>query len=72
MITGTISFLGRDEIEAILESYNGHPSSSVSSKTDVVIVGENAGSKYEKAKALGIPIWDEEKLYSILKDLGEI
>lgn len=72
VITGTISFLGRDEIEAILESYNGHPSSSVSSKTDVVIVGENAGSKYEKAKALGIPIWDEEKLYSILKDLGEI
>lgn len=72
VITGTISFLGRDEIEAILESYNGHPSSSVSSKTDVVIVGENAGSKYEKAKALGIPIWNEEKLYSILKDLGEI
>ena len=72
VITGTISFMGRDEIEKIIESYGGHPSSSVSSKTDVVIVGDKPGSKADKARDLGIEIWDEEKLYSILTDLGEI
>ena len=72
VITGTISFMGRDEIEGIIESYGGHPSSSVSSKTDVVIVGDKPGSKADKARNLGIEIWDEEKLYSILKDLGEL
>ncbi len=72
VVTGTISFMGRDEIEKIIESYGGHASGSVSSKTDVVIVGENPGSKETKAKELGILIWDEEHLYSVLKDLGEI
>jgi len=72
VVTGTISFMGRDEIERVLESYGGAPSSSVSSKTDVVIVGEKAGSKEAKARSLGIEIWDEEKLYSVFKDLNEI
>ncbi len=72
VVTGTISFMGRDEIERIIESYGGKASSSVSSKTDVVIVGENPGSKETKARELQIPIWDEEKLYTILKELGEI
>lgn len=72
VVTGTISFMGRDEIESILSNYGGHPSSSVSSKTDVVIVGEKAGSKETKARELGIEIWDEEKLYSVFKDLDEV
>ena len=72
VVTGTISFMGRDEIERIIESYGGQASGSVSSKTDVVIVGEKAGSKETKARELGIPIWDENALYNVFKELGEI
>jgi len=72
VVTGTISFMGRDEIESIIENYGGQASGSVSKKTDVVIVGEKAGSKETKARDLGIEIWNEGQLYSIFKDLGEI
>ncbi len=72
VVTGTISFMGRDEIEHIIENYGGQASSSVSKKTDIVIVGENAGSKETKAKELKIPIWNEEQLYKVLKDLNEV
>lgn len=72
VITGTISFMGRDEIKRIIEKYDGSAIGSVSKKTDVVIVGENPGSKYDKAKSLGITIWDEEDLRNILTELGEL
>ena len=72
VVTGTISFMGRDEIENIIENYGGHASGSVSSKTDVVIVGEKPGSKADKAKELGIEIWDEGTLYSLFEELGEV
>ncbi len=72
VITGTISFMTRDEIEKILDKYGAKPSSSVSSKTDFVIVGDSPGSKYQKAVDLNIPIWDEEHLRSVLTDLKEI
>lgn len=72
VITGTISFMKREEIEKILDSYGAKPSTSVSSKTDFVIVGDSPGSKYQKAMDLKIPIWDEEHLRSILIDLEEI
>ena len=72
VVTGTISFMGRDEIEHVLESYGGKASSSVSSKTDVVIVGDSPGNKADKAKELNIPIWDEGKLYSIFDELNVI
>ncbi len=72
VVTGTISFMGRDEIEQILENYGAKSSSSVSSKTDFVIVGANPGSKYQKALDLKIDIWDEEKLRSVLEDLKEL
>ena len=72
VITGTISFMGRDEIKKIIEKYDGSAIGSVSKKTDVVIVGENPGSKYDKAKSLGITIWDEEDLRNILTELGEL
>ena len=72
VVTGTISFMGRDEIEHIIDSYGGTASGSVSSKTNVVIVGDNPGSKATKARDLGIEIWNEEKLYSIFKDIGAI
>lgn len=61
VITGTLS-RSRDDIKEMLENYGGNVSGSVSKKTDVVIVGENPGSKYDKAMELGITIWNDEDL----------
>ncbi len=66
VITGTISFMSRDEIKNYVENHGGETSSSVSKKTDVVIVGEDPGSKYDKALSLGIEIWNEEKFKSVI------
>ena len=69
VLTGTISFMTRDEIKALIESYGGSESGSVSKKTDVVIVGIDPGSKYDKALSLGIEIWNEEKFKEIVDSL---
>ena len=69
VITGTISFMTRDEIKEIIEKYDGTTSDSVSSKTDVVIVGDSPGSKYDKAIKLGIETWNEEKLKEVIDTL---
>ena len=69
VITGTISDMGRKEIKDILESFGGKVSEAVSKNTDIVIVGNNPGSKYQDAMDLNITIWNEEKLHSILNDL---
>ena len=60
VLTGSLTLFTREEATAIIESLGGKTSSSVSKKTSAVIVGENPGSKYEKAKQLEIPIWTEE------------
>ncbi len=60
VITGTLVKYTRTEIEDKIALLGGKTSSSVSKKTSAVIVGENPGSKYDKAKELGIPIWSEE------------
>ena len=69
VLTGTISFMTRDEIKTLIESYGGSESGSVSKKTDVVIVGIDPGSKYDKALSLGIEIWNEEKFKEIVDSL---
>lgn len=69
VITGTISFMTRDEIKALLERYDGTSIDSVSKKTDVVIVGDSPGSKYDKALKLGIEIWNEDKLKEVINSL---
>lgn len=69
VITGTISFMSRDDIKALVEAYGGKAVDSVSKKTDVVIVGEAPGSKYTKAQTLGIEIWDEARFKEILDNL---
>lgn len=69
VLTGTLSFMDREKLSLILENYGGMTSSSVSKKTDVVIVGENPGSKFDKAKELNIEIWNEEKIKSIVNSL---
>ena len=71
VMTGSISFMSRDEIKKLIEEYNGNFSESVSKKTDVVIVGNSPGSKYEKAKELGIEIWNEEKFRKVVDILND-
>ena len=61
VLTGTLSKYSRDEARGKIELYGGKVTSSVTSKTDVVIVGDSPGSKYDKAKSLNITIWNEEE-----------
>ena len=58
VLTGTIN-MPRNEAKELIEIRGGKVTGSVTSKTDVVIVGENPGSKYDKAVSLNIEIWDE-------------
>ena len=60
VFTGTLQTYGRDEARDVVESLGGKTASSVSKKVDFVVVGEDPGSKFEKAKQLGIRILTEE------------
>ena len=71
VITGTISVMPRDTLKEEIALRGGDVSLSVSKKTDVVIVGDSPGSKYEKAVKLGIEIWDENKLLELLGGKNE-
>ena len=62
VLTGTLAKYTRDEAREILERNGAKPQSSVSPKTDIVIVGENAGSKLTDAQKYGITIWSETDL----------
>lgn len=66
VITGSFDGISRDEIKAFIESRGGLTSDSVSKKTNVVIVGEAAGSKKDKAEELKITMWDQEKLFEYI------
>ena len=61
VLTGSLVNITRDKASEIIESLGGKVSSSVSSETSVVVVGDSPGSKYDKALALGIPIWQEDE-----------
>jgi len=65
VITGTLS-APRHEIEAKIEAMGGKTSGSVSKKTDFVLAGENAGSKLEKANALGVKVLTEAEFFEII------
>ena len=67
VLTGTLEGFTRDEAAAVIESYGGKSSSSVSKKTSYVLAGENAGSKLTKAQELGIEIISEEKFREMIK-----
>ena len=66
VVTGTLKKYTRDEIQNLIELNGGLWSTSVTKKTYVVIVGENPGSKYDKAKELNIPIWTEEDFDKVI------
>ncbi len=61
VLTGSLEIYTRDQAKELIENLGGKTSESVSKKTSVVIVGANPGSKYTKAKELGIEIWTEEE-----------
>jgi DNA ligase (NAD+) len=69
VLTGTLSGMSRDEARAAIEAKGHKVSGSVSKKTDYVVAGEDAGSKLDKARALGIPILEEKEFIEKLKDL---
>ncbi len=66
VLTGTLQHYTRDEAAAIIESYGGKASSSVSKKTSFVLAGENEGSKLAKAEGLGIRIISEQEFDSMI------
>ena len=61
VLTGTLSQITRDEASHLIEERGGKTTSSVTKKTSIVVVGDNPGSKYDKAISLDIEIWDEKK-----------
>ena len=72
VLTGTLNNITRDEASKIIEDRGGKTTSSVTKKTNVVIVGDNPGSKYTKALSLNIEIWNEEQFLSkIEKETSE-
>ena len=68
VLTGTLSSMGRTEAKKLIEGFGGSLTDSVSKKTDVLILGENPGSKYDKAKALGVYIMNEEEFLIKIKE----
>ncbi len=67
VLTGTLPTLERDEAKGKIRALGGNVSSSVSAKTDYVVAGESAGSKYDKAVELGVTILDEDEFLKLLE-----
>ena len=66
VLTGTLPTFSRAAASALIESYGGKASGSVSKKTSYVLAGENAGSKLTKAEALGISIISEDDFAAMI------
>lgn len=68
VVTGTLSRYGREEIEELITRLGGKPASSVSKKTTLVVAGEKAGSKLEKAQQLGVPVMTEAEFEKLVQE----
>jgi DNA ligase (NAD+) len=66
VVTGTLSQYSREEIEGLIKELGGKATGSVSKKTDYVVFGENAGSKLDKARELGVPTLTEEEFEKLI------
>jgi len=67
VVTGTLNQYSRNEIEDLIKQHGGKATGSVSKKTDYVVVGADAGSKLEKARALGVPTLTEAEFEALLR-----
>ena len=67
VFTGELESMSRDEAKTKVRNLGGDPSETVSKNTGYVVVGENPGSKYEKAKKLGVKIIDEKEFFQLVK-----
>ena len=67
VVTGTLPTFSRDDAKAFIESHGGKVTDSVSKKTSYLVLGENPGSKFDKAKALGVKIVGEAELKKLAK-----
>jgi DNA ligase (NAD+) len=68
VLTGTLKSMSRDEAKAKVQALGARVAGSVSKKTDIVIVGENPGSKLDKALSHGVTVWEEAEF---LRQIGE-
>ena len=68
VLTGKLQNITRPDATQWLEDHGAKVSSSVSKNTDIVVVGEDPGSKYDKAKSLGIQTWDEARFHQEMAD----
>ena len=66
VLTGTLPTLAREDAKEMIESLGGKVAGSVSKKTDCVVAGAEAGSKLDKAEALGVAVIDEAALLALL------
>ena len=66
VFTGELASMTREEAQALVRKYGGHPGSSVSKKTDYVVAGKEPGSKYEKANSLGVKVLSEKEFLKML------
>jgi DNA ligase (NAD+) len=66
VLTGTLASMTRDEATAAIETRGGRVAGSVSKKTSFVVAGQEAGSKLDKAKSLGVPVLTEEEFRAII------
>ena len=68
VVTGTLAGFTRQEAEAEIEKRGGKAAGSVSKKTALVVAGENAGGKLDKARTLGVPVIGEDEFAAMLKE----
>lgn len=72
VVTGTLTGMGRIEAQDMIKSHSGKPTSSVTKNTDFLVVGENPGSKYQKALDLGVIILNEDEFSELLNNPEKI
>src|SRR5262249_35655470 len=66
VVTGTLEKYGREDIEELIKKLGGKATGSVSKKTDYLVAGENAGSKLEKARSLGVAVLSEKEFEKLI------